>query len=190
MLVVRPVKKPQRLAQLARSLFCSRLMRPIGFVDPNKIRGFHDSAFESLDLIAGPRKRDKQGEIHHPLNGGFVLAHAHRFNHDAREPRRFKQLNHLARLAVDAAQCPSRRAGTDEGTGGLSKHFHPGFVPEDTSVVLGTTWINGKNSDPMARFAPMRAQGFNQGAFSRAGVARDAESEGRRLIRRLRLQLR
>ncbi len=76
----------------------------VGFVDDDSVGHFHDSAFDSLEFVAGSGELEQEEEVDHRVDGCLALPYADSLDEDVVESGCFAEYDRFAGLACDATE--------------------------------------------------------------------------------------
>ena len=117
----------------------------VALVDDDTIRDFHDTSFDTLQLVTGACHLDEQEEVDHRVTGRLTLSHADRLDKDFVEARRLTENDRFSRLTSHTAQGACRRTGTDEGIGMQRQFLHTRLIAQDTALGALTGGVDGQD---------------------------------------------
>ncbi len=150
----------------------------IGLVDGDDIGKLQQAALDALQLVAGARDGDNDKHVDHIGDCGLRLPHADRLDQDHVVARGFGERHGLPRGLGDTAKTVAGRRGTDEGTRFGGEPPHPGLVAKDRPAGSRRRWIDGENGDLVALADQVQSKLIDEGRFTGAGDAGDADSDG------------
>ncbi len=149
----------------------------IGLIDHNGVGQFHNTLFDTLQIVACAGENYQHKEINHIADGGLRLAYTDGFHQNHIIACRFAEHHGLAALAGHAAQGPAGRRRTDKAVGFPGQVLHTGLIAQNGTARQRAGRIHCQNGHFIAHAAQQLAKGFNKRTFTRAGHAGDADTQ-------------
>ena len=149
----------------------------ITFIDDNAIGYLHDTAFDTLQLIACTSHLYQQEEVNHRVTGRFTLAHTHRLHEYLIKASCLTKDDGLTCLSCHTAQRAGRRTGTDKRIRMYGQFLHTCLISQDTSLGTLATGVDSQHRQAAAfLLQQMNAKLINRGRLTSSRHTTDTDT--------------
>ena len=149
----------------------------VRFVYYNSVRQFHDTFFDTLQVVARAGQNYQHKEVDHVTYRGLRLAYADGFHQDHIIPCRFAEHHCLTALAGHTAQCTAGRRRTDKAVRLTGQVLHTGLVAQNGTAGERAGRVDCQNGHFVTHAAQQLAECLDKRTLACAGDTGNTDAQ-------------